>query len=172
MVGVQVLIGFLMLLLGRWNYAIFTGGVVFYLTGIVTTVLVPEQDPLYSLAIAAVAAFLAGFACYVFKRITAYSALFLAAGMMIYNLVTAYDWDQILISWQAFVIAGILCVGAGLAAFDFGVVLISTLAGASLVVLNVSLPAPFSGIIWFITLVIFGLIVQYVLLQYSKPTPD
>lgn len=171
MVAVQIMIGFLIMILGRWNYALFAGGVVFYLTSLLLERFVPGQSLVYSLILSAVAGFLAGFASYVLKRIIAYIVVFLAGGALLYNLVTTFNWNQTMAGWIALVVTGAVCVGMALVSFDFTLILVSTLFGASIVVQYIQVPL-FSDLIWFMLLAAIGLVVQIVLMQYGQPSPD
>jgi hypothetical protein len=55
--------------------------------------------------------------------------------------------------------------------FDFALILISTLLGVTLILQSMNFGS-LDNTTMFIILTMFGVIVQYLLLQFGKPSPD
>jgi hypothetical protein len=74
-------------------------------------------------------------------------------------------WGTEWFSWIFFVIAGIVATLLVLVWFDFTLILLSSLTGATLIVQTVQLSV-FNINIAFFALAIFGMVTQAILLQY------
>jgi hypothetical protein len=74
-------------------------------------------------------------------------------------------------SWILYVIVGILSVLFLFLLFDIALTLLSCLFGISLILQNLSFGA-LDNVTMFIVLMAFGLIAQFLLLNYGNPSPD
>jgi len=164
-------IGFLILLAGRPAYAVFTG-VIGLLLGVYFTgkiYVVPSNWNVLSLPL-----LFAGFgalAAFVFKRWTVRVAGFFAGGFLATNLPAALGAVEIWNSWILYVIVGVVSVLFLFLWFDIVLTLLSCLIGISLILQNVSFGA-LDDVTMFIVLMAFGLITQFLLLNYGNPSPD
>jgi len=73
-------------------------------------------------------------------------------------------------SWILFLIAGIVAVFLMFLSFDFTLVILSTLVGATLILRSMSF-GNLDAVTMFIVLLFFGIIVQFLLFQYGKAFP-
>jgi hypothetical protein len=164
-------IGFLILLAGRPAYAVFTGGMGLllgvYFTGKIYVVSSGWNILVLPLMFAAFAAL----AAFVFKRWTVRLAGFFAGGFLVTNLPAALGATGVGESWILYVIGGALSVLLLFLWFDIALTLLSCLCGISLILQNVSFGA-LDNVTMFIVLMTFGLITQFLLLNYGSPSPD
>jgi hypothetical protein len=91
------------------------------------------------------------------QRIAAGVAGFLAGGHILYTVAFELKYDSW--SWIAFLIGGILGALLVLALFDWALVILSALTGATVVVENVPLDQSTSAILW-VVLTVLGVAVQ------------
>jgi hypothetical protein len=77
------------------------------------------------------------------------------------------DW----VNWLFALIAGIACMALVSFWFDYGMILLTTLTGATIFARSVNFSAV-SPLAMFVILLAFGLIVQVILTQYGQPSPD
>ena len=164
--------GFLMILAGRPAYMTFTGGVSLilgaYLTDNISRVSSSEWNVLVLPLLFVVVGVLVTF---VFRRWAARLAGFLAGGFVAYNLPTtlgaASGWEH----WGIFLIVGGVCAALMLIWFDVVVILLSSLLGTTLILQRVEFGS-LDNVTMFIILMIFGLTIQFLILQYGRPSPD
>ncbi|MBN1145809.1 MAG: hypothetical protein JXA78_01035 [Anaerolineales bacterium] len=164
--------GFLMLLVGRPAYMTFTGGVSLivgaYLAKNITLISSAEWNnvvlPLLFIVFGILAAL-------VFRRWAARLAGFLAGGFVAYNLPTALGAASGWQSWIIFAIAGGICVALLMIWFDVVMILLSTLMGVTLILQRVNFGS-LDNVTMFIILTLFGIIAQFLIFQYGRPSPD
>lgn len=171
MVAVQALIGFLTLILGRQYYAVYVGAITYMMARLYIPQFFPQQSTGSVFVTSIVAGVLVGGFSFSLKRILAIVASFFVGGSLVYSMVDILGLDPALQSMIAFLIAGAIGAVLTLLAFDFAVIFLSAVYGASLILQSLHLPG-FSQLLWLILLVVFGIIVQWVLLQYGHPEPD
>lgn len=120
----------------------------------------------------ALAAALAGIlAIYFLRRLMITFAGFFTGGYLALSIPALYGWAIPLTPEQSFVIGGIIAAALILAWFSYGVILFSSLGGALLIVQNFSFGGLPRGVI-FILLLVIGLLIQLVMLQYTNPDKE
>lgn len=168
---IDVGIGFMILIAGRPAYFVFTGGVGALLGIYLSTQfrLAPAQwnEFLVPLIFAAIGAALA----FAFKRWAARVAGFLAGGYLVYTLPQIFGAQPDWVSPVAFAIAGVLCFILLIVVFDAFLMFLSSLTAVTLVLSGVRFEA-IDPVIMFLILMVFGMIVQYLIFEYGKPSPD
>ena len=164
--------GFLMSIAGRPFYAFFVGGAGFLL-GRLLVARYPVITPVNWSPVILPLIFSVAIASTVFlvKRWAARVAGFMAGGYLLYELPVTLGSP---VSWGSpvlFAIAGAVCFVLLLVWFDFALIAISSVLGATLIsqALRASSLDP---IFLFLILMVFGLITQFLLMQYIRLTPD
>jgi len=164
-------IGFMMLIAGRPVYSVFVGTISFlvgtYLVDQIT-VLPPEWNSFF---IPMLFAIIGVVLTLVFKRWAARVAGFLAGGIMITNLPNAFGSAGYWTSPYLFAAAGIIAVILLFIIFDFALIVLSSLMAVTLILSYTRVGNLDQGTI-FLILAVFGIIVQYLILQYASPSPD
>jgi hypothetical protein len=94
---------------------------------------------------------------------------FLAGGYILTVLAGMLGLNQGAFSWIVYVIGGIIGVLLVVFLFDWALIILSSLAGASLIGQALLLPAGIAGVI-FLALVIVGVVIQGFTLQHERGT--
>lgn len=158
-------IGFISLLTGRQLYWLYSGGVAFISTFFLAPLFYNLTAGLNlfftALGIGVVVAFLT----FLVGRIMVALAVFLAGGYLLVIVPRVLGWETDWFSWVAFVIAGLIAAVLVLVWFDFTLIVLSSLTGASLITQTVRMSL-FNTNVAFFAMVIFGMVTQAVLMQY------
>jgi hypothetical protein len=156
--GLQIVFGAVLLTLGRKLFWLFVAGVGFAVGLYVTPLLLPDAPQGVTLAVGVALAVLGAVLAITLQKIAIGLVGFIAGGLIALWLLRAFALDLGSIQWLLFIAGGIL--GALLLAtlFDWGLILLSSLVGANLVVSGagglMSLPQNLLPIIF---LAVFGL---------------
>ena len=94
---------------------------------------------------------------------------FLAGGYILTVLAGMLGLDQGAFSWIVYIIGGIIGVLLVIFLFDWALITLSSLAGASLITQALLLPGGMGGVV-FLALVIVGVIIQGTMLQRERLT--
>lgn len=168
---IYVGIGFILLISGRPVYWLFVGSMGYlvgeYLVGRTTLLPMGWDNWMFPIILALVGVSAAFF----LRRWAARVAGFIAGGYLLYYLPMALGAESKYASHLLFAIAGAVAFVLLLFLFDAGLVFLSSLTAVTMILSSFKVGRLDQGLM-FIILVIFGLIVQYLLLQYSKPSPD
>lgn len=120
----------------------------------------------------ALAAALGGvLAIYFLRRLMITLAGFFTGGYLALSIPALYGWAILLNPEQSFVIGGVIAAVLILAWFSYGVIIFTSLGGSMLLVQNFSFSGLPRGVI-FILLLVIGLLIQLVMLQYSNPDKE
>ena len=164
-------VGFLMLIAGRPIYWVFAGSISF-LVGTYLADQIPVLPPEWnSFFIPILFAIIGVVLTQTFKRWTARLAGFIAGGIMIINLPNIFGSGSDWTSPYLFAAAGIISVILLFVIFDFALIVLSSLVAVTLILSYMRLGNLDQGAM-FLILAIFGIITQYLLLQYITPSPD
>jgi hypothetical protein len=164
----MVLIGFVLLVLGRRMFWLFVGGVGFILGFWLTSQVVTGDGNarLVVLAVALIFGLAGALIARMLQRLAVGLAGFVAGGYVLTGLAHMLGWEMGSASWVLFLVGGV--IGAGLVAglFEWALILLSSFTGATLIIQN--LPAVAGN--WqvpmlaslgiYIVLVLFGMSVQ------------
>jgi hypothetical protein len=168
---ITVGIGFMILIAGRPVYPVFVGGMG-YLLGVLLDSQFRLAPPGWSPLAVPLVFTLMGFAAgYAFRRPMAYLAGFGAGGYLVYNLPKVFGAPASWATPLTFIIVGALCVPLLLIAFDAFLVFLSSLTAVTMILANARI-GRFEPVAIFIILIIFGVIIQYLIFEYARPTPD
>jgi hypothetical protein len=168
---VEIGIGFMVLLAGRPAYWTFVGGIAFLIGEYISSKLVIFSPTWNGLILSLLFAVIGAGLTFLFHRWTARVAGFIAGGFLIYNLPAALGAQP---SWSTplfFVVAGVAALIFLLISFDFGLVAISSLVAATMILRSLQFEGLDQGVMFFI-LVLLSLITQYLVMQYARPSPD
>ncbi len=169
----RVVIGIALLILGRKAFWLFVGGVGFVLGMIVATRVVQVEAVWIVLGIALIAGLLGALLALYLQQIAVGVAGFLVGGYIALNLVRTLGWDleQLLPapygSWVAFIVGGILCAVLVGALFEWALIVLSSVTGASLIMQAVQVHLG-TGVLLFAVLVATGIVIQAILLRQER----
>jgi hypothetical protein len=156
---IRAVLGAALLLTGRKLYWLFVGVIGFVLGFSLASMAFQSESEWVVLAIAltvgVLAAVLAGFV----QRLAVGLAGFLAGGMILTTLFNLLDFNQAMPVWLLFIIGGILGVILVAVLFDWALILLSSLAGADLIV-NALEVKEWLGVLLFLALFVIGVSVQ------------
>ena len=164
-------IGFMVLIAGRPVYSVFVGTIAFlvgtFLAGLLTIFPAEWNDFFIPLLFAIIGIILTQ----VFKRWSAKVAGFVAGGILLLNLPNALGSGNYWTSPFLFLGAGIISLVLLSFVFDFALIVLSSLVSATLILSYTRLGNLDQGAM-FLILTVFGIITQYLVLQYITPYPD
>ena len=168
---ITILLGFVLLVGGNQLYWLFVGTVGFFVGARVAELIGFNQSEWQVLTFALATGLACTFISYYLKRAMILVAGFVAGGYVITSLSGILGWNSILSGWLPFVIAGAISALILFLSLNLALILISTLAGATLIVQNLSF-GNVSNQAMFVVLIVFGIIVQWVLMQYTFRPED
>lgn len=171
MQAINIVIGFLILVAGGHVYALFAAGAA-YLAAV-------ELLPIFGSNIGMRfeshwEIILSGVVCGVIMlflvsfldRIPVYLTSAIAGGYLISAVPVAIGYSADWVTLPLQVISGILLLVLVIFSFEFGLVVVSTLSGVTLVVQNLPLVS-IEPIAMFLVITIFGLVAQFLLMKYA-----
>jgi len=152
-----MMVGAALLLLGRRLFWVFVAGVGFVVGAMLATDWFGERSDWVTLAVALAVGVIGALFSIFLQRIAAGVAGFLAGGHIFYTIAFDLKYDSY--AWIAFLVGGILGAFLVLALFDWALVLLSSLTGATVIAQNVPLDQSASTLLW-IVLIVLGVAVQ------------
>jgi len=163
---ITVVLGFVALVGGAQLPWMFTGAAGYMVGMWLAGVLHFNQSEWQVLATAAACGLAAIFLTFYFKRLMILITGFLAGAYISTTLPAIMGWKTVLEDWQAALLVGAACTVILILWYRLALILISALAGATVIVQNLSL-----GVItkeaMFVVLIVIGLAVQYLMMQYA-----
>jgi MFS family permease len=156
---ISLIVGALILLLGRRLFWLFVAAVGFAIGIELTPYLIQHPPPWLALGVAIILGILGAVLALVLQKIAIAIAGFLVGGHIATALVAAFVNSHGQYSGLTFIIGGIIGALLLLALFDWALIIFSSIAGAELVASNLHVP-PAGTAILFIALTIFGIVVQ------------
>jgi hypothetical protein len=164
-------VGFCMLILGRQFYGVFSGGVIFIMGISLLPYLALSGDSQGQITFSVFMSLLAGLSSFSLKRIVVGITGFFAGAGLVFFIPALLGWDTSWLSLPVCIAAGMLSVAMLLVAFDYALILFSSLAGSTIILQ--ALPVwSFDRHLVFFLVFLFGMITQFVMLGYGKPAPD
>jgi hypothetical protein len=163
---ITILLGFILLVGGNQLYWLFVGAAGFFLGIAITEWIGFNQSLWQQLTFALAAGLAATFLSYYQRKIFVYLAGFLAGGYFITSMPAVLGWNEILSGWQAFVLAGALTTLGLILIYDLALIVISSLCGAAMIAQNLTFGS-ISSQAMFVVLILFGVIAQWLLMQYA-----
>ncbi|RPI22892.1 MAG: TMEM198/TM7SF3 family protein [Chloroflexota bacterium] len=159
MAVLNILVGILLLLLGRRLFWLFVGALGF-ITGLnLATQFLQGQPQWVIIVVALVAGLLGAVIAIVFQRVAVAIAGFLAGGNFVWYALSILQVDLGDLSWLAYIVGGIIGAVLLFVLFDWALIILSSLTGAGLIAQAV--PADDTArVVLFAVLTIIGIIVQ------------
>jgi hypothetical protein len=159
MAGYRIAAGVLLLILGRQLFWLFVA-VLGFVVGMDWAVrLFPDAGGLFQLLVAVAVGILGAVLASLFYQLAIAVAGFLAGGQLGVELFTVLSPASDQAVWLVFLLGGVIGAVVLLLVFDWALILMSSVLGASMVAQGVTGRSAFSGIL-FIVLAIVGVIVQ------------
>jgi len=158
---VSAFIGLLMVTMGRQLYWLFVAGIGFTLGIILATEYYNASSDWVMVFIALLAGLAGGLFAYALEKIAVVVAGLITGAYLTYTMLQILGFQINMIFWIFVVVGGLIGTLLVLWSFDWGLIILSSLAGATLIVASVSYGSTISAIL-FISLTLLGLIIQTV----------
>ena len=167
---IMVALGFMMLVIGRQFYITFVGTIGFIVGVYVVQNFSPNQTFWGFIFQAVPFAILGVIMAIFFRRWMARAAGVLACIYLVDSVPVIFGVEAELV-WPVYAVLAVLFLVLTFVWFDGALIFLSILTGAAIVVQNMSLGALNPTVMYFLLLV-FGVVAQFILLQYGSPSPD
>jgi drug/metabolite transporter (DMT)-like permease len=164
----NVLVGAALLLFGRRLFWLFVAGVGFVVGAALATQWFGGQSDWMVLLIALAFGVIGALLSVVLQRLVVALAGFLAGGYVLYTLALELQHEPL--AWIAFCLGGVVGAILVTALFDWALIVLSALTGATVIAQNVSLDRSASALL-FIVLLVLGVAVQAKGLTRKAPGP-
>jgi hypothetical protein len=162
--------GFVILVVGRQYYATFVGGVFFFASTIVIDQFWGTPEGIQAIWIPLIFAALGWFLSLELRRLVARPAIF-AAGYFVFDHLLPVLGVEVPLHWAFLVLGGAVFFVTSLLFFDYTLIVLSMLTGATLILESAGLERGMNQAL-FILMAIFSFGAQVVLRRYSQPVPD
>jgi hypothetical protein len=165
---ILIIIGFLILVGGHQLYWLYVGGIFALLANHILTVIHGAMS-LTSLIVYSLASGILGILMtYFFRKIMIIFASAIAGSYLSFFIPHALGWNTSWITWYTIVAAGVTVAVIVYYWYAIPLSIISSLTGATIIIQNIS--STYLDILsFFLILCIFGIITQWILMQYSTP---
>jgi len=169
----RVLVGLLLLVLGRRLYWLFVAGVGFLYGLKLAPLLMPEQSETVIVIVALVLALVGALVAVVATKVVLGMIGFVAGGGIAVLLLGNLGIDRV-IALAVYLIAGVIGAVLLLVLFDWTLIVLSSLAGASLIVMSaerlLQMP-PIAGTLLVLVLAAIGALIQAGLWRRRRSSP-
>ncbi len=163
----RILIGILVLTLGRRLFWLFVGVVGFALGFTFATDLFQGQPEWLIIVIALGVGLLGALLAVFVQQIAIGVAGFVGGGYITLTVANALGWDPGPVAWLPFLIGGIVGLVLMIVLFDWALIILSSLVGAGLIVEAIQLRESLE-IALFVILVVVGIVVQAGLMRRDQ----
>ena len=158
-----IALGLIVLILGRKLFWLFIGAVGF-IAGLYIAKHASYGEPSWVMLLIGLVFGIAGAILAVYlQRIAVILSGFFAGGYLMLSLVYSVEWHMDIVPWLFFLIGGILGAVAVSAFFDWALIILSSLTGATMIVNALPL-TPFASLLALAVLIFVGFSVQAVLM--------
>ena len=162
--------GFVILVVGRQYYATFVGGVFFFASRIVIDLFWGTPEGIQAIWIPLLFALLGWFLSLELRRWVARPAIFVAGYYVFENLLPILG-VEVPLHWGFLVAGGVIFFIISILWFDYTLVVLSMLTGATLILASAEVARELSQGL-FILMMIFSFGSQVVIRRYAQPVPD
>ena len=163
---INLILGVALLFAGRKLFWLFVGAAGF-VTGLQLATQFWQGPELLAIVIGLVVGVIFALLAIFLQSVAIGIAGFLAGGYILTVLAGMIGLNQGAFSWIVYIIGGIIGVLLVIFLFDWAIITLSSLAGASLITQALLLPSGIGGVI-FIVLVIVGVVIQASMMQREK----
>ena len=150
----RIVVGSIVLLLGRKLYWLFVGVVGFALGTLLATEFFGGASEWLILVVAFASGFVGALLAVFVQRLAIAAAGFAGGGYVILVLVRSMGWHLGSLTWVPFVIGGIVGLILVAALFEWALIILSSLTGASLIIESANLTPPVAGVLFIILLIV------------------
>ncbi len=165
---VRILAGIVLLTLGRKLFWLFVGVAGFVFGFVLATQFLSGQPDWVVLVIALVAGLVGVLFALFLQRLAVGVAGFIAGGYILINLLNALGWQTGQLVWLPFVIGGIIGAVLVLILFDWALIILSSLTGATLIVQTLHFGSLIMALA-FIVLLVVGIMIQASMMTRQEP---
>jgi hypothetical protein len=166
----RVVIGVLLLLLGRQVFWMAVGLLGFLVTSDIVAEAVQIQPEWLILVLALVVGLLGALIAVFLQRLAAGIGGFLAGVYLVFGLFQLFGIaGATLVSWLFAIFGGVIGAVLGVLLFDWAIIILTALSGASLLVELPMIDPPLSFVL-FVVAAAVGIVVQFRLMERSEPT--
>jgi hypothetical protein len=166
---VRIAVGAAVLALGRKLYWLFVGVVGFASSFALATRFLSGRPDWMILIIALAAGLLGALLAVFLQNVAIGIAGFLAGGSIGVALANVIGWDPGRFQWVPFLIGGVVSLVLVLALFDWALIVLSSLAGAGLIVQAIDVRRLLAAVV-FVALVIVGIAIQAGMMRSDRTT--
>src|SRR5437870_5601495 len=164
----NVLVGATLLLFGRRLFWLFVAGVGFVAGMMLATEWFGGKSDGLTVLIVVMVGVVGALLSIVLQRLVVAIAGFFAGGYLVHTLAFSLKYESV--AWIAFLLGGVIGAILVLALFDWALIGLSTLTGATVIVQNVPLERSVSALL-FIALLVLGIVIQARQLAPPAPAP-
>jgi len=168
MAAFNILVGGILLVLGRRLFWFFVGVIGFVAGFALALQLFPEQPDWVLVIIAIIAGVLGALLAVFVQGLAVAIAGFLAGGYLAIRFLELLSWDVGNLTWLPYLLGGIIGAALVILLFNWALIILSSLVGASLIV-EVIQTNPTLNVIIFVVLFIVGFVIQARTVPESKP---
>lgn len=165
---IRVLVGVVVLTLGRKLFWLFVGAVGFVLGMALATRYLQGQPNWLILVIALGVGVLGALLAVFVQRVAVGLAGFIGGGYIVINLLNMLGWETGRFGWVVFIIGGIIGVVLIALLFDWALIILSSLIGSGLIVGTIQLSLQIE-VLLFVVLLIMGIAIQGGLMRRHRP---
>jgi hypothetical protein len=159
----RILVGAALLLLGRQLYWLFVAGIGFAVATELVARLAQVDSTALRLLIALGAGIFGALAAVWLQKAAIGLAGFLAGGYAVLALLNLVGMQEPVVSWVLALVGAVIGVVLTLMVFDWGLITLSSLAGAGIIVRALDLTSPIAVVV-FLVLLVAGIAIQASLL--------
>ena len=166
---INILLGATLLFFGRRLFWLFVAGIGFVTGAMMATIWLGPQPEWLIVVIALAVGVLGALVSVVLQKFMVALAGFLAGGYVLYTLALTLQYQSLV--WIAFLLGGVLGAILVLALFDWALIALSVLTGATLIIQGISLDRLMAALL-FLALLVTGIVVQARQLTRVTPRPE
>jgi hypothetical protein len=166
----KILVGILLLIFGRKLFWLFVGGIGFFAAMGFTSQLFQSQPEWFTLILALATGIIGAILAVFLQRIAIGLAGFLAGGYLTLSFLDILGVELTRLALLPLIIGGIVGAVLVVLLFDWALIVLSSLVGASLISQAIPLERPF-GVVLFIGSFFVGIVIQMGMIRAQKSKP-
>jgi hypothetical protein len=163
----QILVGLALAVLGRKLFWLFVAGVGFLAALAIASRFLQGSPEWLVIGLGILAALVGALLAVFVQKVAIAVAGFVGGGFLLVGILNLIGFDPGRLAWLAFLVGGILGAILLAVAFDWALIVLSSLAGAALVTEAVA-PGQMASVILYLGLLVLGIVVQGALLHRER----